>query len=410
MIVLSPCLLPSMKLLVVAAGLLSALPLAGRAETVASDMWTSAELNVLGSLWLGRLGPVPPDPSNRFADDPEAAALGEHFFFDTRFSDNNQVACATCHQPERYFTDGRRLAQGIGETLRGAPSLIGTSYSPWLYWDGRRDNHWSQALVPLETPVEHGFDRRRVLAVIAADDGYRTTYEKVFGALPGDGSDDETINRAFANVGKALAAYERGILPTPSRFDAYVEALLNDRADADPVLDPDEIAGLKLFISDEVQCTRCHNGPMFTNFGFHNIGLIQLKRGVRAYDVGRVRGTKEAQADPFRCSGVYSDAEPGECTEEQFIRMKGQELAGAFKVPTLRNIAETAPYMHTGQFATLDEVLKHYRTPPKGGLGHLELNPLDLTDREAKQIVAFLGSLTGPPPAASTELLKLDVR
>ncbi len=375
-------------------------PQLASAEDVAAQDWSPAELRMLRSLQLESLKPLPPDPSNRFADDPRAAALGERIFFDTRFSDNGEVACATCHQPEKYFTDGLPLSKGIGETGRGAPSLIGTAYSPWLYWDGRRDSHWAQALVPLETPVEHGFDRRRVLGVIAADADYRAAYEQVFGKLPGDADDEEAINRAFANVGKAVAAFERSFLPAPSRFDAYVKALGEGGGGRESKLSPDEIAGLKLFIGETTQCTRCHNGPLFTNFEFHNIGLIRLMRGVRKYDVGRIKGVKQALASPFRCDGPYSDAKPGQCKELEFVRTWGMELTGAFKVPTLRNVAETGPYMHDGRFQSLRDVLEHYRKAPGGGLGHQELNALELTDLQLDQIAAFLATLTGPAPSA----------
>lgn len=369
------------------------------AQQSAETDWSELERRMLRSLWLGSLGPVPADPSNRVADDPKAAALGQKIFLDTRFSDNGEIACATCHQPDLYFTDGLPLSKGIGVAGRGAPSLIGTAYSPWLYWDGRRDSHWSQALVPLETPVEHGFDRQRVLGVIAEDAGYRAVYEEIFGPLPAADDDETAINTAFANVGKALAAFERHILPKPTRFDLYVEALLSEGAaaeEAEPRLSAAEIAGLKLFISEQAQCTRCHNGPLFSNFGFHNIGLIELKRGVRTYDFGRIKGIKEALEDPFGCTGDYSDAAPEQCQEQAFVKTWGVELAGAFKVPTLRNVAKTAPYMHDGRFADLHEVLEHYKTAPVKRLGHQELNPLELTPEQIDQIIAFLGSLTGP--------------
>lgn len=367
--------------------------------------WTPSELRVIRSLWIESLQPVPPDPSNRVADDPKAAELGEWLFFDDRFSANGEVACASCHRPELYFTDGRPLAKGIGETARGAPSLVGTAYSPWLYWDGRRDSHWSQALVPLETPEEHGIGRRRVLAIIADDAVMRSAYETLFDQLPDDGADDETIDHAFANVGKALAAYQRGLLPSPSRFDSYVGALLDDEEDPVSILSEDERAGLKLFIGDEAQCVRCHNGPLFTNFGFHNIGLIEGKRGVSTYDFGRATGVREAMADPFRCDGPFSDADPDACIEQRFVKMKAKELVAAFKVPTLRNVAETAPYMHDGRFGTLRDVLEHYKEAPAFRIGFQQLFPLDLTAAELQQIEAFLGTLTGarPEPPAPTD-------
>ncbi len=360
--------------------------------------WTAEELRILKSLSLSNLRPLPPDPSNLVADDPEAANLGMQLFFDVRFSRNGKVACSTCHQPERYFTDGRALARGIGETARGAPSLIGAAYSPWLYWDGRRDSQWSQALVPLETPEEHGFDRKSVLAVIASDNRLRYAYEKVFGSLPHDATNQEAFNQAFANVGKAIAAFERTLHPSPSRFDNFVSSLLDDSDDDLSILDLDEIAGLKLFISDSGQCLRCHNGPLFTNFGFHNIGLIEGELGKRDYDLGRSTGVKEALADPFRCDGLYSDAEPEACIEQQFVRLKGRDLRAAFKVPTLRNVAETAPYMHDGRFKTLRDVLQHYNKAPVFKIGFQQLIPLKLSARELDQLAAFLETLTGKPP------------
>ena len=366
--------------------------------------WSPGELRILQSLWIEKLGPLPPDPSNRIADDQKAIDLGKRLFFDVRFSANGEVACATCHLPDLYFTDGRKLARGIGETKRGAPSLLGTAYSPWLYWDGRRDSLWSQALVPLETDVEHGFDRHRVIATIAADDALSRDYRALFGPLPDETDNDETTNRAFANVGKALAAFERTLLPAPSRFDAYVEAVLDDSLDAaKPILNPDEIAGLRLFISDAAQCLRCHNGPLFTNFGFHNIGLIEGKRGKNDYDFGRVRGVKEALADPFRCTGPYSDAKPKECIEQRFVLSRARELVAAFKVPTLRNVTETAPYMHDGRFETIRDVLEHYKKAPSFRIGFQQLLPLDLTPTQLNQIAAFLGTLTGPPPTITND-------
>ena len=361
--------------------------------------WTERELRLLRSLWLGSLTPLSPDPSNRVADDPRAAEFGRRLFFDPQFSANGQIACANCHRPELYFTDGRAFSEGLAITGRGAPSLLGAAYSPWFYWDGRRDSQWSQALVPFEEPVEMGIDRRRVLQFIAADEGYLASYQQLFGPLPSADAGDQAISHSFARVGKVLAAYQRTLLPQYSRFDYYVESLLEEQKDPiekPPALNGKEITGLRLFISEKTQCTRCHNGPLLSNFGFHNIGLIELKRGVRKYDFGRSKGAEQALQDPFNCLGQYSDAEPSQCGELKFIRLRGKELAGAFKVPTLRNVAETAPYMHDGRFANLHEVVEHYRQAPKRRLGHQELNPLLLTSEQVDQLVMFLKTLTGP--------------
>ena len=148
------------------------------------SLWSEADIATLRSLWIGSLPPLPPDPSNVVADDPRAAQLGRKFFFDTRLSANGEVSCATCHQPDLLFTDGLARAEGIGTTLRGAPTIVGIAYSPWFYWDGRRDSQWAQALTPLEAGVEHGGTRTHYARLIYQDDAYRAEYEAIFGPLP----------------------------------------------------------------------------------------------------------------------------------------------------------------------------------------------------------------------------------
>jgi cytochrome c peroxidase len=144
--------------------------------------WTNKELASIRNLWLGSLPALPPDPSNKYANDPRAAALGQKIFFDRRFSVNGKVACASCHKPERTFADGRARAKGIGETPRKSMSIVGSAYSPWLFWDGRKDSLWAQALGPLENPLEHGGNRTMYARLI--DKHYRSEFEAVFGKLP----------------------------------------------------------------------------------------------------------------------------------------------------------------------------------------------------------------------------------
>lgn len=389
--------------------------------------WTAEEVAILQSLWLGNLSPLPPDPSNAVADDPRAVALGQRLFFDTRFSGNGAVACATCHQPERVFTDGLPLARGMGTTTRKAPTIVGTAYSPWLFWDGRKDSQWAQALGPMESPVEHGGTRTHYAHLIARH--YRDAYEELFGPLPDlstgarfpqtagpvpdaaareaweamASEDREAVNRVYANMGKAIAAYERRIMPGPSRFDSYVEALLaGDQKTMRQALSPEEEAGLRLFIG-VADCTRCHNGPLFTNNAFHNIGVPTVA-GLPP-DEGRARGAPQVLEDVFNCLGPYSDAAQSDCRMLRFAKAEGEELLGAFKTPTLRNVAERAPYMHAGQFATLGEVLAHYNKAAPAEVGHTELEPLGLSEVELAQVEAFLHSLSGPLDAAP-ELLK----
>ena len=134
--------------------------------------WSDAEVAVLRSLALESLPPLPPDPGNAVADHPAAARFGQQLFFDPRLSANGGIACATCHQPIRQFTDGLQKGQAIGTSMRNTPSVIGTAFSPWLYWDGRRDSQWSQALSPLEDPNEQAGNRLQILRVVARDPAY----------------------------------------------------------------------------------------------------------------------------------------------------------------------------------------------------------------------------------------------
>lgn len=391
-----------------------------------SHEWTDEEIETLRTLWIGSLPPLPPDPSNQYADDSDAAALGQRLFFDSRFSSNGQVACATCHIPEMKFTDGRAVAVGVGIAERKTMTIVGTAYSAWQFWDGRADSQWAQALGPMENPVEHGGSRTQYAHLI--DQYYREDYEAIFGPLPDisdpvrfpanagpveDASaraaweamveaDRDAVNRIYANMGKAIAAYERLILPGPSRFDAYVEALLaGDRQAMEAALTPDEVAGLRLFIG-QAGCTRCHNGPLFTSDSFHNTGVPP--REGKAPDPGRQTGVTRLLADPFNCLGPYSDASPDDCAKLTSLNENDKALAGAFKPPTLRNITDTAPYMHAGQYGDLFSVMRHYRHTPRAAIGQTEIEPLPFMHTGMMQLEAFLHSLSGPL-AGSPELL-----
>jgi len=144
--------------------------------------WTTAQLEELRSMSLAELDSLPRDPTNRVADDPRAADLGRRLFFDTRLSSNGRVACSTCHQADRGFQDGIALANGVGTTARRTMAIAGMARSPFLFWDGRKDSLWAQALGPLESAVEHGGTRAQYAHVVV--DSYAREYEQVFGSLP----------------------------------------------------------------------------------------------------------------------------------------------------------------------------------------------------------------------------------
>jgi len=381
--------------------------------------WSAAELALIESLNISALPPLPADPSNAVADTPGAARLGHLLFFDRRLSRDGTVACATCHQPERRFTDGLQTARALGHSARNTMSLVGAAYSPWFYWDGRKDSQWAQALSPLEDPAEQGTNRMRLARLLAEDVHYRALYETLFGSVPDfsdtlrfpadagplpdaqwqsawdsmQEADKQAVNAVFANLGKALAAYERHLQPGPARFDAYADALQkHDVMAANNTFTQDEAAGLRLFIG-KGRCLQCHNGPLFTNNEFHNTGLLPPPGNVP--DQGRMRAIAMLHADPFNCVGAFSDAEPTQCTEFNFMRT-GLELIGAMRTPSLRNLAGTEPYMHKGQVPTLAGALAHYNEAPFALIGHNEAEPLRFSSRELRQLEAFLHTLDAP--------------
>ena len=341
---------------------------------------------MLESLWLESLPELPADPTNSVADDPRAAEFGRKLFFDTRFSANGNISCATCHQPERRFTDGLPKAVAIGMSKRNTPSIVGVAYSPWLYWDGRRDSLWSQALSPLEDPNEHASNRLVIIALVVDDKEYWRMYKALFGEASG-------VDTMFSNLGKAIAAFERTIMPTTSRFDRYVGAVIaGDEGQQAALFTDDEVRGLRLFIG-EASCMQCHNGPLFTNNEFHNTGLINLEGEVP--DKGRVAGAREVMDHPFNCRGLHSDDPTRSCDELDFART-GPELIGAFRTPSLRNLENTAPYGHKGQVLTLADMLAHYNQAPDAMIGHNEAKPLGLSKRDLGYLEAFLKTLAAP--------------
>ena len=387
------------------------------------QQWTPEQIAQLRSLSLAALEPLPADPSNRVADDPRAVALGQRLFFDPRLSSNGKVSCATCHMPDREFQDDKPLADGVGTTGRRTMPVAGTAYAPFLFWDGRKDSLWAQALGPLESPVEHGGTRAQYAHVVAAH--YRTEYEQLFGPLPDlsgvpivagpvpdpiaasawKGLSDRQRDRVtsiFVNIGKSIAAYERRIQYGPSRFDRYVETLARTGRAPEGVLTTDETAGLQLFLG-KANCTQCHNGPLLTNNEFHNTGVAA--GNVPEPDHGRMAGARGVVNDEFNCKSKWSDAKPEQCAELDFIVTDAHELERAFKVPSLRNVADRAPYMHAGQISTLDDVVAHYDKAPAAPTGHTELKPLKMNPTELRQLASFLRTLSGGT-AAPPELLR----
>jgi cytochrome c peroxidase len=389
------------------------------APAAAEKSWSDTERTVLATLRLSALSEAPPDPGNSHSDDPRAAALGAALFADPALSRNGAISCQTCHLPERAFSDGRARSVGLAPLRRNAPSLFDVAYQRWLFWDGRADSLWSQALAPLEHPDEMGGSRSAIVRRVATDPQLARMYEGVFGPLPslrwehvgptatpnGDAdarmawaalSDRERaeLTSAFANLGKALAAHERTLRSRPSRFDAYVDAVLADRPrDAERWLDAREVSGLALFLSGRSGCLSCHHGPLFSDGQFHNIGTGEL--GTADEDLGRAAGREQLRTAEFSCTSAFRDGSPTDCGHLTAMRSTevGELMRGAFRTPGLRNLPATAPYLHDGRFATIEEVLGYYRKPPDKARVRHELPPLTLSDREIDDLAHFLRTL-----------------
>jgi cytochrome c peroxidase len=222
----------------------------------------------------------------------------------------------------------------------------------------------------------------------------------------------EDVSRVFANVGKAIAAYVKSLRHEPTRLDGYIDAVTRGDASAGGLLRADEARGLRLFIG-KAQCASCHNGPLFSDQQFHNTGVPP--RDAARPDRGRAAATAKVRSDEFNCLGPFSDARPEQCQELRFMVSDDPALEGAFKTPGLRGVAGRPPYMHAGQFATLEQVVRHYIAAPHAAVGHSELThrqagaapqkhaeraPIELSDAEIADLVSFLGTLNAERPSA----------
>ncbi len=298
----------------------------------------SAGLSASAAEPLG-LKPVPVPQDNPQA--PEKIELGKQLYFDKRLSKDDTVSCASCHDPKFGFSNGERFATGVGGAKggRSAPSVINSAYYKQQFWDGRAASLEEQALGPIANPIEMALPVEDAVAKLNKIGGYKSSFRKVFGT-------DVTAD----GIAKAIAAYERTVISGNAPYDKFKagdESALSEKAQH----------GMKLFFG-KANCSACHGGPNFSDSGYHNIGIGM---DAKEPDVGRVAISK-----------LGGDT-------------------GAFKTPTLREIARTAPYMHDGSLATLVDVINHY---DKGGIANEyldeELFELRLTSIEKAALLAFL--------------------
>jgi cytochrome c peroxidase len=302
----------------------------------------------------GDIGPLPAIPVP--ADNPQnqdKIELGKMLFFDPRLSGDNKISCSTCHDPSKGFADGKARAIGFGgkELGRHSPTILNAGYNTAQFWDGRSPSLEDQATKPIEATGEMNLPRQVMAGRLVSIPAYKKRFRELFG-------EDPTLE----NVGKSIAAFERTIITPDAPFDRYA------RGDKQ-ALTPQDKRGLILFMS-KAACTQCHNGSNFTDNKFHVLGVPQ--KGPLAEDTGRYDVTKD------------------------------EKDKGAFKTPSLRNIALTAPYAHDGAIETLDEVVEFYN---QGGGSVPNKSPkllkLHLTKQEKSDLVAFLKTLTGTQPVVS---------
>ncbi len=451
-----------------------------------------------------------PDPSNAYAENPAAAALGQRLYFDTELSGTAThvdvlgrptpqgraplgqplgIACATCHDPARGGHDSSSpdpyVSVGGGLYDVNAPSTINAVFQPRLYWNGRSDSLWSQALSVAENPVSMAGNRLQIAWRLAGT--YRAAYEAVFVGVPmpmsdveravlsrllpdgqcapvaqrcpegcvaegrecwprfpaagrpgkqpgcqrrsaeepfGDAfdcmrpEDQEAVTRLFVGFGKAIAAYEHQLRSGEAPFDVFVR-----QGPSSPAISAAAKRGARLFVG-EAGCIQCHSGPLLSDGEFHNIatprnrflpsvadcpegGACDCVRGDNCLPFGALDGEAKRQKNPFGKSSRWSDAPQGGSPPPPALDAAETvaRLKGAWRTPGLRNVALTAPYMHNGIYARLEQVVHHYtyggrvEGGPLVGTPSPLLRPLKLSRASENDIVAFLETLTGEPPA-----------
>ena len=329
-----------------------------------STKWPKATIdsNTVGFQEIGRLGAVSYPADN--LPNPEKVKLGKLLFYDGRLSQSNQIACASCHDPQLGWGDGKKLGFGHDRKLgkRNVMTLFNTAFYTKLFWDGRAKSLEDQARFPIADHVEMNIDPHEMAEKIQAFKGYKPMFKEAFG--------DDSIS--LDRILKAIATFERTIVSKKSRFDIFVKG--NKEA-----LTDDEIMGLHLFRT-KARCINCHNGPLFSDNQFHNDG--QTLWGTANEDLGRYNVTKD------------------------------KKDIGAFKTPSLREVAATGPWFHHGNFTELKDIVSTYNLGnpaniPKKYLGTPRdsllptpsplIKKLGLTPLEQKQVIAFLEALTNSP-------------
>jgi len=365
------------------------------------------------------------DLSNKMSGISMAISFGKNLFFDPELSGDGTVSCATCHNPLMSWGNHQTITslRPDNPSTRHVPSLLGVRYNRWYFWDGRADSLWSQAIKPIENTSEMAGSRVQVAQYIINTPSLKADYEALFGVIPelllttelpnsarpvsGDGSHVEhqawiklspkirkEINRLFTNIGKSIAAFEETLVIKNTPFDEFADNITEDEGKSRTytgVLSNSALRGLKLFIG-KAGCSNCHFGPNFSDGEFHHSFIRPvLLQG----DLGRYDGIKKLLKDPFNGKSEFSDSK--QPTKLDYV-YQNVEFRGQFKTPSLRNIAQSYPYMHTGEFKTLKSTIEYYNTISErmspDDHQELLLKSLSLSDPEVNDLVELLKTLS----------------
>ena len=341
-------------------------------------------------------GPWPPaasrDGANRLDGRPGAVAWGKQLFADPRRSYKGRMACATCHVPAQAFQDGQPTPAVAANATRNTPSLQDAGQRRWLGWDGGHDSLWSASLAPLLAENEMAHSQASLAQFLRQQPGMAARYRQVF-ARPMPADDEQLV----VDLAKVLAAYQATLVSPRNAFDRFRDAL--GRGDLRVAAQYPQAAqrGLRVFMG-KANCSVCHTGPTFSNGEFADIGVPFFIPG--GADAGRHGGLLKLQAGRSHRLGPFNDAGDADprAVTTRHVTLEPRNF-GEFRVPGLRQLPQTAPYMHNGSLARIEDVVRHYSELDESRLhsdGERILRRLHLSAAESEDLAAFLRTLGQP--------------
>jgi cytochrome c peroxidase len=329
---------------------------------------------------VAALGPwpqaVPRDPGNRVSGNRKAIELGRQLFRDPRMSPVGYIACVTCHQPDRAFTDIKARAHGLADLPRNTPALANLGLQRWYGWGGGSDSLWMASIKPILDAREFDGNALLVRRLFVREPELAACYRRVFGVSPLRGDAQSTV----VNVGKALAAFVETLVTARTPFDDLRDAVVRGDAAAAAAYPPSALRGLQLFVG-RAGCVSCHSGPNFSDGQFHP-GVVPPARAAAALsliDSGRLDDARALKASAFNLTGAANDDASGRNAAATRRLAVHEGLSGRYRTPSLRNASVTAPYFHNGQTDRLLDAVQHAQR---------------LSAAEARDLAAFVSTLT----------------